>query len=199
VTLPLYFFCPYWCFRSSYSLYSVDSLRLVWRGFPFHLLFYDHVIMKTFKAIIVLSGYANTLHLTLWTQNLKPWPYKSFSIQEVLKSVTIHTSLRAGPAHGFVTVAPSLATGPVRCNLVAIRSLWPVLLQRLFEDWEVTALRVYRRSFLGALNLWQPAVVIEGVNGQMRRDDGLSSHPINLTRAQCPKPLNTVHILYTQN
>lgn len=152
-------------------------LRLVWRGCTFHLLFYDPAIMKPFKAIIVIHGQGNTLHLTLWTHTLKSDRAKAFQFEEVLKSVSTHASLRAGPAHAFVTMAPSLATGSVRCDPAAVTSLWPAQLQRLCEDWEVTALRVCRSSLQGALRLWQWAAVIEGVNGLMRRDDGLTSCP----------------------
>lgn len=114
-----------------------------------------------------------------WLCEHKIWNLTSqlFNSKSTEVSHNTHASLRAGPAHGFMTVAPSLASGPVCCNLAAIRSLWPVLLLRLFEDWNVTALRLSRSSSLGALNQWQQAAMIEGVNGQMRCDDGLSSCP----------------------
>ncbi len=35
---------------------------LVWKGCPFHLLFYDPAIVKSCKAVIVINGSANTLH-----------------------------------------------------------------------------------------------------------------------------------------
>lgn len=64
-------FLSNWCFRSSRCLYSVDDLMLMWRGCPFHLLFYDPAIVSLFKAITMINGYANILHLTLWAHNLK--------------------------------------------------------------------------------------------------------------------------------
>lgn len=131
-----------------------------------------------FQPIIVINSYANSLPLTFWAQNLKFDLTKAFDFKGIPKSTTIRTFLRAGLAHGFVTVAPSLATGPVPGDPAPIKSFWPVLLQRLFEDWEVNcpqSLQELLSESVGSVTVG--AAVIEGVNGQIRRDDGLSSCP----------------------
>lgn len=120
-------------------------------GCPFHLLFYDPVIVKPLKAIIVIKGYANTLDLTLWKQTLKFDLTEAFQHEKPLKSVMMHTFPRAFPAHGFVTTASSLATGPVGSDPAAKRNPLTCCKGCLRAE-KVTTLRVCRSSFHGALN-----------------------------------------------
>lgn len=94
----------------------------------------------------------------------------------------IHAQLGGSPRHGFVTTAPSSATGPVRCNPSAIRKLFG------YRGWERTDPRLSRSSSKGALNQWQRAAVIEGVNGQMRRGGWPVQLSITASRAQCRLP-----------
>lgn len=99
-SLSLTIFCLIRVFVAVTPLCSVAGLMSVWWGCPFHLLFYDPAVVKSFKAIIVINSYANTLHLTLWTQNLKFDLTKAFQKYWSM-SWYMHASLREGPAHGF--------------------------------------------------------------------------------------------------
>lgn len=81
-------------------------------------MYYFRIIVKLLKVIIVIKDYANTCHPTnLTLQKLQKH-------EEVLKSDTLmHTFPKAFPAHGFVTVASSIATGPFRSEPAAVRDL----------------------------------------------------------------------------